>query len=131
MRRKFIAALIITASLASPAGAFVSREGQVVVSDGPDTFTVPFRGRSAATDFWCAAGRFSSDRLRLPANQVIYRTSEPPRGSGQGISFSLRPEDQASRTGVAVFGGRASGGGMSVGSAVALCDHKSFNRRGR
>lgn len=121
--------LIVAASLATPASAYVTQRGQIVTPDGPDTFTVPYKGVSYATDFWCAAGQYAHDGLGLSNNQVLYRTSEPPRRSGEGISFSLRPDNQASRTGVAMFGGKASGGGMSIGAARGLCEQNNMRRR--
>ena len=121
--------LIVAATLATPASAYVTQRGQIVTPDGPDTFTVPYKGLSGATDFWCAAGQYVHYGLGVPNNHVLYRTSEPPRRSGKGISFSLRPDNQASRTGIAVFGGQASGGGMSVGAAQGFCQQASMRHR--
>lgn len=126
---RLITALALSALTASPAAAFIAQNGLVVEPEGATTFNVPWRGASGATDFWCAAGDYGVRVLHLTPGTMIYRASEPPRRSGEGIRFSLNPEDAASATGlVMILGGQ--GGGLAVGHAQSLCE-KLRNGRSR
>ena len=77
----------------SPAHAadWISEDGFVVHQTGPASFEVPWRGRSAVRDFWCAAGSYVRYELNLPGTTRVYRTSAVPRRSGQAMQFSLSP----------------------------------------
>ena len=83
---------VLTLALATPASAFVASNGLIVERQGESTFTVPFRGLSGDSDFWCAAGDYVIRDLGLSSSTRIYRLNSPPRRSGQGITFSLSSE---------------------------------------
>ena len=121
-----LTAVLLALALATPAAAFTAQNGLIVQPDGPDRFNVPYLGRSGPADFWCAAGDYAVRKLRLLPNQRIYRLSEPPRRSGEGISFSVRADGAASTTGLLVLGAR--GGGLSVGMAQSLCENDRRRR---
>ncbi|MEM9425552.1 MAG: hypothetical protein AAGA06_02520 [Pseudomonadota bacterium] len=89
MRKLLLILSLISAPTMAP--AWLAPNG-LVVEPRSDGFHIPYRGLSGARDFWCAAGEYVLRELRLPRDTVIYRTSSPPRRSGQGISFSLSPE---------------------------------------
>ncbi|WP_108483462.1 hypothetical protein [Oceaniglobus ichthyenteri] len=108
---------------AAPASAYLASNGLVVQPQG-DGFYVPYRGKSGARAFWCAAGEYAQKQLGLSPSVTIFRTSEPPRRSGEGIAFSLSPGQAASKTGLATFGTR--GGGISINHARSLCDESPF-----
>lgn len=122
MRHALLAALL----LATPAGAFTAQNGLIVNAEGADAFTVPWRGKSGAADFWCAAGDYAIRVLHLAPTDRIYRASEPPRRAGEEVVFSVRPEDSAGSTGLLLLWGK--GGGLSVGSAQALCEFRRHRR---
>jgi hypothetical protein len=109
------------ATLAVPASAYIAANGLLVQRESARTFNVPYRGLSGDTDFWCAAGDYVNNFLGLPGGTRIYRLSEPPRRSGQGIRFSLDPEGAASRTGLAIFSSDGPKGSVSASMAFALC----------
>jgi hypothetical protein len=113
--RPALAALAVLA-LAVPADAYVAENRLVVEPTGPSSFTVPYRGLAGASDFWCAAGDYVIASLGLPPTTRIWRTSAPPRRSGQGISFALTPEG-AAETGLAILGGNS----LTAAHAEALC----------
>ncbi len=113
-------ALILAICTATPAAAYLAQNGLIVRADGPEQFTVPYRGLFSPVDFWCAAGDYARNALRLPTAQRIYRVSEPPRRAGEGIDFSLRSDDSASSTGLLVIG--AQRGGLTIGMAYAFCE---------
>ncbi|WP_347310649.1 hypothetical protein [Defluviimonas sp. SAOS-178_SWC] len=115
-----LAALLLAFGLATPASAFTAQNGLIVRPEGPDAFTVPWRGKSGPADFWCAAGDYAIRKLHLSPTTLIYRASEPPRRSGEGIRFTLRGEEAASSTGLAILG--AKGAGLTVGHAQAFCE---------
>jgi len=104
---------------AAHASNYLTSNGLVVEPRG-DTFFVPYRGLSGARDFWCAAGEYAQNKLHQPPAAIIYRTTEPPRRSGEGIGFSLSPSQSASATGLVRFGGQ--GGGMTIAAAQNHCD---------
>ena len=84
------------------------------------TFEVLNRGGSFEQDFWCAAGDYAARKLGARSSTRIYRMSEPPRRSGQGVRFSLDPAGKASRTGLNVVGN--DDGSLSVASAKNQCE---------
>lgn len=115
-------ALVIALLMATPASAFVAQNDLIVRDTGGDSFEVPYRGLSGASDFWCAAGDYVVARLGLPGTTKIYRTSSPPRRGGQGVTFSLSAEG-SKRTGLFVFGNPR---GISASFARSLCDIAKF-----
>lgn len=117
--RHALAAVAVVAGLAvSPAQAFVASNGLLVQRVNEMDFFVPFRGRPAATSFWCAAGDFAIRGLGLRPGTRIFRLSPPPRRGGDGILFSLSPEGAQDR-GVQVWGSKDAG--MSASLAQTYC----------
>ena len=112
--------ILATCLLATPAAAFTAQNGLVVEATGSHSFHVPWRGKSGPAAFWCAAGDYAIRRLHLAPTALVYRASEPPRRSGEGIGFTLRPGDAASKTGLAVLG--AKGAGLTAGHAQSFCE---------
>lgn len=110
-------ALAFALLMASPASAFIAENDLIVRSTGGTSFEVPYRGLSGASAFWCAAGDYVIRELNRPGTTKIYRTSSPPRRSGQGITFSLSSEG-AKRTGLFVLGNPR---GISASFARSLC----------
>ncbi|NNE87094.1 MAG: hypothetical protein HKN27_03380 [Silicimonas sp.] len=113
-------ALTIALLMATPASAFLSQNDLIVRSTGGDTFEVPYRGLSGASDFWCAAGDYVIRELNLPVTTKIYRTSSPPRRAGKGVTFSLSSEN-AKRTGLFILGNPR---GVSASFARSLCNNR-------
>lgn len=97
--------------------AWLADNGLIVQGNGGADFNIPFRGLSAASEFWCAAGDYVVEELHLPPDTLIFRTSSPPRRSGEGMSFSLS-RDGAKKTGLVLFSGRR---GVSAALARELC----------
>ena len=118
---RFALAAMAARSPAAASADFLAENRLVVVPGPGGTFSVPFRGESGASAFWCAAGDYVIRELNLPRGTRIYRTSEPPRRSGEGIAFSLSPAGAASSTGLATFGTRSS---LSASHARFLCDDR-------
>lgn len=114
--RTFLPALCLSL-LPTVAPAWIADNG-LVVEKSAGGFTVPYRGLSGPRDFWCAAGDYVVEALGLPPDTKIYRTSSPPRRSGQGISFSLSPEN-AKKPGIVLFSGER---GVSAAHARAFCN---------
>lgn len=120
MRSVLVAATALGLALSAvPAAAYLASNDLVVEPQG-DAFFIPYRGKSGAPAFWCAAGEYAQKKLHLSPTTTLYRTSEPPRRSGQGIGFSLDPRQSATSTGLVVLG--AKGGGLSIAHARSLCD---------
>lgn len=119
--RSISPAILAVALAATPATAFIA-SNDLVVEQQAEGFNVPYRGESGARAFWCAAGKYAHKVLRQSPTATLYRVSEPPRRSGEGIAFSLSSSQSASRTGLANFG--VSGGGLSIGHAISLCDDR-------
>lgn len=117
MLRPLLLSAIASAVFPAAASAWIASNGLIVKPTGQTSFEVPYRGKSGARDFWCAAGDYVRSELNLPGNTRIYRTSPVPRRSGQGIRFSLSPEG-AQPSGLAVLGGHRS---ISAVHAVTLC----------
>lgn len=115
----------LCAAIASPAAAYISpSNNQVVEPRGGDRFVVPYRGASGARAFWCAAGEYVIYGLGLPPTTAIWRTSEPPRRSGEGIAFALTPENAASASGLLRISLR--GPSLSAAGARSLCSIDRF-----
>ncbi|WP_226779045.1 hypothetical protein [Oceaniglobus trochenteri] len=125
MRRSALVFLaLVSGALAAPAVAFQASNGLVVSGDG-QAIEVPYRGQSGARAFWCAAGEYAERVLNQSPTATLYRVSEPPRRSGEGIVFSLSPDQSARKTGLAVVGAKG-GGGISIAHARSLCDRELF-----
>lgn len=121
MRNAFFSGLLALALVPLAAQAQVAditRNGLFVIKTGPNSFAIPYRGRSGARDFWCAAGDYVRYELHMPGVTRIYRTSPLPRRAGKGVSFSLSPTG-AQSTGLAVIG---SPRGISASHALLQCD---------
>ncbi|MCT8329484.1 hypothetical protein [Albidovulum sediminis] len=118
-------ALLLALTLALPAQAFTAQNGLLVQPDGSG-FTVPWRGRSGASDFWCAAGDYAIRVLHLNPAEVIYRASPPKRGAGEAVRFTLDPAQSAEKSGLFVLG--AKGGGITAGHAQSLCEFRKLRR---
>ena len=117
--------VLFTLTFAVPAQAFIAQNGMTVRPE-TDGFTIPWSGRGGAADFWCAAGDFAVRALRLGPATVVYRASEPPRRSGEGMIFTLDPARAATKTGLVLLG--ADDGGLTAGHAQSLCDTREFRR---
>lgn len=113
-------ALALALALAGPATAFTAQNGLIVRDEGAGDFVVPWRGRSGAADFWCAAGDYGVRALHLPPSTRIYRASEPPRRAGDGVRFTLDPARAASSTGLAFVWPKTAG--LGVGAAQSFCE---------
>lgn len=116
---RFVLAACAALAPAAASADFLAENRLIVVPGPGSTFSVPFRGESGASAFWCAAGDYVIRGLNLPRGTRIYRTSEPPRRSGEGIAFSLAPAGAASSTGLATFGTTNS---LSASHAQFLCE---------
>ena len=118
------AAAVLFLATAVPSHAFIAQNNLVVDPMGAGEFEVPYRGLSGTSDFWCAAGDYVVRGLNLPPRTRIYRTSSPPRRSGQGVSFSLSAT-AAKKTGLLFYiGGR----GLTAAHARHLCNAKKLSR---
>lgn len=113
---KTLCAALILLGLPTSAPAWMA-QNDLIVEPSPGGFTVPYRGLSGARDFWCAAGDYVIRELDLSPDTLIFRTSSPPRRSGQGISFSLSPES-AKKPGLFLLSGRR---GVSASLAREFC----------
>ncbi|SPH18680.1 hypothetical protein DEA8626_02222 [Defluviimonas aquaemixtae] len=123
---RLIAAIALSALSAGPATAFIAQNGLVVEPEGGTAFHIPWRGKSSPADFWCAAGDYAVRVLHVRPGTTIYRASEPPRRSGEGIRFTLDPARAASSTGLVVYG--TQGAGIAVGHAQAFCEKRRDGR---
>jgi hypothetical protein len=111
-------AFLIVVALASPASAFVA-DNDMVVEQGTDgLISVPWRGSSATTDFWCAAGDYAAKKLNAKGNDILWRVSPLPRHSGEGIMFSTTPPE----TPLKVSFLASETGQMSVAMARSFCN---------
>ncbi len=120
MIRRTACLVALGVSIATQASAFIAENKLVVRATGAQSFEVPYRGLSGVSDFWCAAGDYVIRELRLPGTTKIYRTSSPPRRSGQGITFSLSAEG-AKKTGLVRLD---SGRGVTASHARHLCQQR-------
>ena len=113
---KHLVTALIFALTPTMAPAWIAQNG-LIVEERAGGFHVPYRGLSGARDFWCAAGDYVIRELNLPPDTLIYRTSSPPRRSGDGIRFSLRPEG-AKKPGLLLLSGKR---GVSAALAREFC----------
>lgn len=118
--RTILAALAGLVAIPASADTYLASNDLVVEARGGDEFHIPYRGKSGASDFWCAAGDYVIQHLHRPRTTRIWRVSPPPRHSGEGITFSLSPERAAGSTGLATFG--AQDGSLSAEQARQLCE---------
>lgn len=118
--------LLALCLMATPAGAFTARNGLIVRPEGPDAFHIDWRGKGGATDFWCAAGEYAVRALHLPVTTTIWRASEPPRRSGEGVRFTLSADQAAGASGLALHWPK--GAGVTAGHAQSFCEDR-INRR--
>lgn len=116
MFRPFLVALGLSLA-AQPSAAFLARNDLTVTPTGPENFVVNWRGNSSLRAFWCAAADYARHELGATGQTRIYRTSGPRR-PGQGIAFSLSPED-ARRTGLLIV--QSDGPGLSVAHGEIFC----------
>lgn len=124
MRQLFLAATIgFVALSAMPAmAAYMAINGvRVYPEKGGRTFDVPLQFKTTDQSFWCAAGDYVLNGLRMRGKTPIYLIGEPPRKAGQGMRFSLDPEGAASKTGVSIFGNSGPKNSVSASIARNLC----------
>lgn len=95
MIRTTLALLLLT----TPAHAYLAQNSLRVQGDA-STFEVQFSPGMGAANAWCAAGDYAIRYLNLPPSAKIWRTSEPPRGVGQGVGFATSPSGAASKSGL-------------------------------
>ena len=127
MKLPSMAAVISSLLLATaPSFAFTAQNGLAVRPETAGTFNVPWQGKAGPSAFWCAAGDYGIRALHLTPDTRIYRTSEPPRRSGERVRFILDPAGAASSTGLAVFWPK--GAGITAGFAQSFCE-EDFKRR--
>ena len=81
--------------IASPAAAFIAKNDLRVSAGAAGTIEVDYGRAASTTDFWCAAGDFAARALGAEPTDRLYRISQAPRRSGEGMSFSLSQPDTA------------------------------------
>ncbi|MES2666532.1 MAG: hypothetical protein V4712_10560 [Pseudomonadota bacterium] len=113
--------LILALLTATPALAYLSPAGLTVTRTSASDFTVNYSANARLSDYWCAAGLYATQALDLPDSTRVYRLSPPPRGAGQGISFTLDAARSAGVTGITTFGGPQDGSMSAGGGASGLC----------
>lgn len=121
---RILSAAILALCLSTPAQAFIAQNGLVVEPAGGTDFTVPYSINSSPRAFWCAAGDYAIRVLGLPKDTRIYRTSAPPRRSGQGMDFSL-DRSRATHPGLARI---SRSPGLTVANARFQCNLPSADR---
>ncbi|MGL4281441.1 MAG: hypothetical protein ACRCS0_13835 [Albidovulum sp.] len=89
--KQVLVALALVAASAAPAFAFRAMNGLEVKPAGDSAFLVDFGNTRHKTDYLCAAADYVSRGLGMSSTTRIYRQSPAPRGSGQGITFTLDP----------------------------------------
>lgn len=127
LRSTFLSALLTAGFMAGPALAFQAQNSFTVRQIDSQRFEVRSRGGLGNSDAWCAAGDFVIRGLRLPPSTQVWRISEPPRRSGQGIVFSLSSQGAASTTGLV----GSSGASVSASHGQSLCRSLELLRRNR
>ena len=118
--------ILIAAALAAatPAAAFRAENGLTVEPVDTSSFYVPWRGKSGARHFWCAAGDYVIRELNLPSSTDIYRYDAPVRAQGEGIRFGFDPA-RAQNTGlIRLYGGK----GLNAAYARTFCNDRQFGR---
>ncbi len=91
VERAAAVALVATFAIATPVFAFTAQNSMRVEPRGGTDFHIPYTARSSPRAFWCAAGDYAIRVLQVSSATRIYRTTAPPRRSGEGMSFSLDP----------------------------------------
>jgi hypothetical protein len=104
-----------------PPDAYRAVNGVWVFPESPDRFYIPWQG-DGRTAFFCAAGDYVKRRLRASGSTPIYRLSEPPRRSGEGLRFSLDPVGATMRTGVIVLQSVGPANSFSVNNGLVFCE---------
>ncbi|MCX7287981.1 MAG: hypothetical protein NTW20_10600 [Rhodobacterales bacterium] len=127
LRSTLLSVLVTVGLAASPALAFQAQNSFTVRQIDSTRFEVRPRGGLSNSDAWCAAGDFVIRGLRLPRSTPVWRISEPPRPSGQGIVFSLSSQGAASTTGLVGSGGASA----SASHGQSLCQTMELMRRNR
>lgn len=115
MRLIFLVPLLL---LPLPAAAFTAQNGMRVAQISPTEIAVDFHPRRSDTDYWCAAGDYAQRVMRADGGTRLWRASPKPRGSGQGIVFTLDPARQAEGAGISQFGSGPRDGSITAGMAV-------------
>jgi len=115
-------------ALATPAHAFGPEPRLRVTQEPNGDFTVQYDSRARLTDYWCAAGNFVTNTLRMPDRTRVFRQSPPPRKAGQGIRFTLDASRSAGDTGITTFGGPQDGSMLAGGVDAAYCVNRSADR---
>ena len=116
--------LIVALAVATPAAAFRAENGLTVEPVDNSTFYIPWRGKSGAYHFWCAAGDYAIRGLNLPTSTTIYRYDAPVRQQGEGIRFGFDPT-RATATGLIKLQG---GAGLNAALARTFCNERLFDR---
>ena len=122
IKRLSIISLFAVAACGATGGGWLASNGLLVQQTSDITFDIPFRGLSGDSDFWCAAGEYTIRGLNLNPTTRIYRTTAPPRASGEGVSFSLSAVNATDPGVIAI----TSDGGLSAEMARQFCER---NRR--
>lgn len=116
-----IPTLLVAIALATPAAAFDPVFRLRVTQTSATDFTVEYDSQAKTTDYWCAAGNFATNTLRLSDRTRVYRASPDPRQQGKGISFSLDPARSIGQTGLTTFGGPQDGSFSAGGAYAQFC----------
>ena len=116
-----LAAAAVSAALltASPLWAWTSVDGFRVSPQSEGRCEVTARPGLSAAEAWCAAGSYAVQRLGLPMQTRIWRTTATPRRAGQGVGFALSPEAGVAKTGLLMIG--KDDGSLSVAFAQQFC----------
>ena len=110
--------MFVLAVFASPATAFIAKNDLRVEAGPAGEITVPYGGSSNATDFWCAAADYAARQLGAGPTDRLYRVTKPPRGQGEGITFSLT--QPAAPISVSYLASQT--GEMSISLAKSYCE---------
>lgn len=110
--------LMVLLLLPVQAAAFMARNGMTAHQAGPNEIAVDFRANRSDTDYWCAAGDFVQNALRLPGKTRLWRASAKPRKAGQGVLFTLDEARKSEGAGLTSFGAGPRDGSISVAMAV-------------
>jgi len=114
------ALLFLALTAAAPAGATVLLDRPAIEAGLGASFTVPYSGRSGVSWFWCVAADHARHGLGAARSDRIWRLSEPPRRSGEGLRFSLSAEGAAGATGLVMLG--PDDGSITVAHGLAICE---------
>ena len=123
---RLILSVLSAILMSQQASAFVASNGLVVEAEGQNVFTVPYRGLSGDTDFWCAAGDYGLARGIRGNTRIYLAEAEGPSVSTQGrkaVQFTFDPQAAGvtpiqPRVSLSV---RAVGDNMTVTAARQFC----------